>query len=83
VRRLVVHAKRYAGTGGVLGGQGRATWWWRLTLECGHQVERRARYKTAGPRGGWVAHGPDDVLPASKHARCELCKSEADRAERG
>ena len=52
--------------------------WWELTLECGHQVERSARYTkgAAGGRGFAALHHPaphDAMLPAPKRVRCTQC----------
>lgn len=49
--------------------------WWRLTLECGHEVERTAR-SNCKRRGYARMHHPpprDELLPAQKRARCEEC----------
>ena len=53
----------------------RTSYWWNLTLECGHEVERRVQYKPSGRHAGGI-HGnrhPKDKLPAPKRARCETC----------
>ena len=65
------------GTVGILGGQGRKTYWWRLRLACGHRTERRVRYKTAGRRGGWVTRPRDDVADPPKRCRCDECDRES------
>lgn len=52
--------------------------WWSLDLECGHHVERSARYEHQGGQNrGWAAlwHPPgrDKMLPAPKLVRCSSC----------
>lgn len=50
--------------------------WWELTLECGHTVERSARYEKGAAGGrGFHAHPapPDKMLPPPKRARCDQC----------
>jgi len=54
----------------------RTSRWWTLTLECGHSVERRAKYTPSGTYAGGIRERSMlDVLPAPKSARCEVCKS--------
>ena len=62
-------------------------YFWELTLECGHVVHRRVRYKPeAQPikwkrrRGFAAMHHPpsrDRIPPIQRHAFCEECKPEA------
>jgi hypothetical protein len=67
------------GRGGLLSGlTERRARWWDLDLDCGHRVQRSARYgphKDGYPRqhGGTQHRSRDDVLPAPKHVRCEHC----------
>lgn len=56
-------------------------YYWRLTLACGHVVERRVRYlpETEGrARRGFAAmhHPPnrDRVPEPQKRARCDACR---------
>lgn len=54
-------------------------YFWDLHLECGHDVERRCRYKPGGDTGwGRIWHGSnrDAILEPPKRARCEFCASE-------
>lgn len=55
----------------------RKTHFWRLTLECGHQVERWIRWlpDPDGPSRGWAAFSPSLArLPEPpKRARCDEC----------
>lgn len=55
--------------------------WWELTLDCGHTVERRCRYRPnpdGYTRRGWAAlhHPPgiDRLIDAPKRVRCEECR---------
>jgi hypothetical protein len=67
-------------------GRGIYTRWWDLVLECGHTVERTARYErgASGGRRGFARmhHLPsaDMMLPPPKRVRCEMCASEAHAA---
>ena len=52
--------------------------WWDLVLDCGHEVERRCRYRRIDnpPRGFAAMHrgvSLDRLLPAPKKVRCEFC----------
>jgi hypothetical protein len=54
--------------------------YWDLRLDCGHEVERRCRYRPRvgrTPVRGFAAifsgRSPEDVLPAPKSAKCEVC----------
>jgi len=70
----------YEGRGGVLGPDtSRRTRWWELDLECGHRVERTARYRPRDDgwptqRGGTQHRSADAVLPAPAKVRCEFCR---------
>jgi hypothetical protein len=53
--------------------------WWRLTLSCGHTIERVCRYR-ADPqyprpgRGNSYQRDLDDVAAPPKRVRCERCE---------
>lgn len=42
-------------------------WHWRLTLDCGHRVERPCRQRRAGDE--WVN------VPAPRRVRCHACEA--------
>jgi hypothetical protein len=77
--RTVVGAEPRAGRGGLLGGDNsRRKFWWHMTLECGHTVDRDMKYRRLEPgelpiRGGRSNRLPSDRLPPPKRARCEDC----------
>ncbi len=52
-------------------------YYWLLTLECGHEVERGVRYQPGhGRRGFALLHHPPGqaaILAAQERARCEVC----------
>lgn len=83
--RKVAKAIEMSGRGGLfMAGHMRIDMvWWELHLECGHHVERTARYPKGASEGrrGWARlhHPPTgvDVLPAPKRARCEYCGRDA------
>lgn len=57
--------------------------WWELDLECGHYVERSARYEkgAAGGRGFAALHHPaplNKVLDPPERVRCRACQRDAD-----
>ncbi len=60
-------------------GQGIYSRWYDLTLECGHVVERTARYEkgASGDNRGYARqhHQPpsNKMLPPPKRVRCEFC----------
>lgn len=69
-----------SGRGGVLGPDTtRRARWWVLALECGHTVERSARYRP-DPGRAWSlrsrARSRSDVLPPPARVRCEECPRE-------
>jgi len=84
--RAVVKAHLHSGRGGYLGPDtARRQRWYDLDLECGHAVQRTARYRHLDdPRRqdeGWRrTRTAADVLPAPQRARCEHCQAIIDRA---
>lgn len=62
----------------ILLNQDRYARYWILTLDCGHEVERLARYHPKTP--GWVRDGAsyqrntEDLRPAPRRVRCYKCK---------
>lgn len=61
------------GRGSVLGPDtDRRARWWELRLECGHTVERAARYWPLGA-GHQRQRSRFDVLAAPKRTRCGSC----------
>jgi hypothetical protein len=80
--RAVVNAERRTGRGSMLGPDtSRRARWWELELQCGHKTYRTVRYKPSGnpQRGGTQHRDINDVLPAPKRVRCELCEAAAAR----
>lgn len=54
--------------------------WWALTLDCGHEVERRIRWKPIpnAPKGWAAQHrgvSLDRLPPEPKRARCPECRA--------
>jgi hypothetical protein len=73
--RKVAKAERREGAWSMVisGCKGR---WYELTLECGHVVERGARYNPTGPRGWGSMHHPpplSHMLPPPRRVRCTRC----------
>lgn len=90
--RAVVKQSLHSGRGSVLGPDtARRQRWYDLDLECGHAVQRTARYRHMDDRQrqdeAWRRkRSAADVLPAPKRVRCEHCQAIIDRAvpaERG
>lgn len=56
--------------------------WWDLTLECGHEVERRLRFPPQvgfRSRGFASLHHPrrqSEALPPPRRCRCSYCPAE-------
>lgn len=78
--REVAKAVLCTGRGSFLGpATSRRARWWDLTLECGHVVQRSARYRSLPPaerqRGGTQHRLSEDVLPAPRRARCCQCEA--------
>lgn len=84
--RAVMTAEMRSGRGSMIGPDtSRRARWWELGLECGHRVERTARYRPLPPderqRGGTQHRDRDDLLPPPKRADCEQCKERTRREE--
>lgn len=76
-RRRVVEAMTREAQTGLLSARRRTKRWWDLNLECGHEVERPARYtreRTVFVPGGGRSYA--DLLPAPEHVWCEVCARE-------
>jgi hypothetical protein len=54
---------------------------WRLTLDCGHIVDRPVRYDRAVRFGQGRVRPVEDVLPAQTAAHCEGCPIGPDSAD--
>lgn len=84
--RGVASARLNVGRGSTLGPDtNRRTRWYDLELECGHAVQRTAKYRPLGDPertdDGWRRRRTSaDVLPAPKRVRCEFCQGIIDRA---
>lgn len=84
--RAVVKSHLHSGRGSTLGPDtARRTRWYDLDLECGHAVQRTAKYRPQGDPertdDGWRrSRTAADVLPAPKRVRCEYCQGIIDRA---
>ncbi len=72
--RGVVKATMMTGRGSVLGPDtDRRVRWYELRLDCGHVVERNARYNPHPSGQRQRARRDRDALPAPKRVRCEMC----------
>lgn len=84
--RAVVKSQLNVGRGSTLGPDTvRRTRWYDLDLECGHAVQRTARYRPLGDSkhtdDAWRRRRTSaDVLPAPQRVRCEFCQGIIDRA---
>ncbi len=80
MRRIVTAAVLRSVRGSLLGPDTpRRMYAWDLTLDCGHVVCRRARYRRstqpARRTGGWKRRPRADVRPAPAYVYCEECRS--------
>jgi hypothetical protein len=83
--RAVVKSVLRSGRGGTLGPDTpRRARWYVLDLECGHAVERTAKYRPLPAeqrqRGGTQHRHGGDVLPPPRRVRCERCQGIIDAA---
>jgi hypothetical protein len=78
--RTVVKFSLHSGRGSTLGPDtARRQRWYDLDLECGHAVQRTARYRHMDE--AWRRkRSAADVLPAPGRVRCEHCQAIIDRA---
>jgi len=77
--RKVVKAHIREGGWSVMHGECKGRWH-ELTLECGHVVERGARYNPPGPRGWGSMWSPPPrpcMLPPPRRIRCHQCAWES------
>lgn len=82
--RRVLQATLREGRVGLFTANGIYTRWYEMKLECGHEVERTARYRPpeqGRARRGWARlhhlPDPDLALPPAKRVRCESCPAPA------
>ena len=76
--REVTASRLTAGRGGLLGPDtSRRAKWYTLDLDCGHRVERNARFRPLPnpSRGGTQHRSRSDALPPPRKVRCEACPS--------
>jgi hypothetical protein len=84
--RAVVKSQLNAGRGSTLGpATSRRQRWYDLDLECGHAVQRTARYRHMDDRQradeAWRRRrSAADVLPPPRRVRCERCQGIIDAA---
>lgn len=85
----VVDAKLLGWNGALLSPMKIYEYYWEITLACGHEAERPARYPkgfSGRLRGFARLHHPpanreENVLPAPKRVRCDQCAREARKAD--
>jgi hypothetical protein len=74
--RDVMSSRLTTGRGSLLGPDtSRRAKWYVLDLECGHRVERSARFRPLPnpSRGGTQHRSRSDALPPPRKVRCEVC----------